>query len=118
MLDGLAADRLQPELFVHFVKRLHWIRDQQLGTPRENKQSRRVRHHLDQALALVSRVDHHPTEFEYFRREHPLEQRRRIQMTERQRRVREASRPERANQRRASSFAALAHIVEAKMNRE
>ena len=39
-------------------------------------------------------------------------------MTERQRRIREASRPERANQRRTPPFTALAHIVEAKVNRE
>src|SRR3984957_5007411 len=97
MLDRLAPYRLESELFVHLVERLDRICDQQLGTSRKNKQPRRVRHQLDQAFALVGRIDDHAAELEHFRREHPLEQWRGIEMAERQRRVREASRPERTD---------------------
>ena len=104
MLDRLSSNRLKPELFVNFVERLDRIGDQQLGSSRENEQPRGVGDHLDQALALVGRIDHHSAKFEDFRREHTLEQLRRIEMPKRERRLGEASRPECANQRRTMAL--------------
>src|SRR5271170_3165947 len=118
MLDRRVAYGLEPELFVHLVERLDRIRDQQLGPARENEQPRRVRHHLHQPLALVVRVDHHPAELEHFRRVQAFEQLRRIQMTECEWRIREASRPERTNQRGTPALAALPYRVQAEMNRQ
>src|SRR5713101_2299305 len=73
MLDGLAAYRLESQLFVEFVERLDRIGYQQLRAAREDEQPRGVGHHLDQALALVVRVDNHPAKLEHFRREQSLE---------------------------------------------
>src|SRR5258708_32673191 len=78
MLAWLPADGLQSELFIEFVERLNPIGYQQLRPARRDEQPRGIGHHLDQTLALVVRVDHHPAELEYFRREQALEKLRRI----------------------------------------
>src|SRR6202050_653083 len=118
MLNRRRAHGAKPKLFVHLVQWLDRIGDEQFGPSREQKDPRRVRQQLHQSASLISRIDNHAAEFPYVARQHVLEKRRRIQMAESQRRIREASRPERADQGRTPFLLARFDLIEAEVERE